>query len=67
MSGITEFQMSGRAFLGVGVIEPGEILVFRQDLQDYQDYFFILSHFPDGSEKTQSAWRRKLIAESIRL
>jgi hypothetical protein len=27
----------------------------RQDLQDYSGLFFILSHFPDGSEKTQSA------------
>jgi hypothetical protein len=42
------------------------IIFFRQDLQDYQDFFY-LSHFPDGSGKTQSAWRRKLSAESIRL
>ncbi len=30
------------------------MFVFRQDQQDFQDYIF-LSHFPDGSEKTQSA------------
>ena len=27
--------------------------LFRQDLQDFQDCFY-LSHFPDGNEKTQS-------------
>ena len=26
--------------------------LFGQDLQDYSGLFFILSHFPDGSEKT---------------
>jgi hypothetical protein len=29
---------------------------FRQNLQDYSGLIFILSHFPDGSEKTQSAF-----------
>ncbi len=33
-------------------------LIFRQDLPDNSGLFIILSHFPDGSEKTQSAWRK---------
>jgi hypothetical protein len=33
----------------------------RQDQQDIPD-IFILSHFPDGSEKTQSAFSGKLIS-----
>jgi len=37
-------------------------LIFRQDLQDYSGLFFALSHFPDGSEKTQSAFSGKLIS-----
>jgi hypothetical protein len=34
----------------------------KQDLQDYSGLFFNLSHFPDGSEKTQSAFSGKLIS-----
>jgi hypothetical protein len=37
-------------------------LVFRQDSQDYLGLFFNLSHFPDGSEKTQSTFSGKLIS-----
>jgi hypothetical protein len=33
--------------------------IFRQDLQDIQDYFFVLPHFPEENEETQSAFRRK--------
>ena len=41
-------------------------LIFRQDLPDNSGLFIILSHFPDGSEKTQSVfggiiWFIKLI------
>jgi hypothetical protein len=31
-------------------------LFLGQDLEDYSGLFFIFSHFPDGSEKTQSAF-----------
>jgi hypothetical protein len=32
--------------------------IFRQDLQDYYDFF--VDHFPEESDPTQSAWRRKV-------
>jgi hypothetical protein len=33
--------------------------IIGQDLQDLQDYFFVLPHFPEENEEPQSASRRK--------
>ena len=41
--GKAELQMSVKAFFEDGEVEPGEILVFRQDLQDIQDFNFTFS------------------------
>jgi hypothetical protein len=35
------------------------VKMFRQDLQDSQDYFFVLPHFPEENEETQSRQNRR--------
>jgi hypothetical protein len=42
------------------MIENYKIFVyFRQDLLDYQDFVFVISHFPDETEKTNPLTRRE--------